>query len=140
MKGIILAGGSGTRAAVIAFQTLRGITADGVIGAATWNQLYRLFYSALNSVAPSSSLVYPGTPLRQGSTGTSVATMQRLLSFIASYFPTLSPITIDGIFGSGTRAAFAAYQTLFGFAADGVIGPLTWASIVNVYNTLASYT
>jgi len=58
--------------------------------------------------------------LRKGSIGDSVKTLQRLLG-----------ITADGKFGKGTKAAVIAYQQKHGLAADGVVGPATWASLLN---------
>ena len=35
--------GAGTYQAVVAFQTLKGLTPDGIVGPATWNQLYQTY-------------------------------------------------------------------------------------------------
>ncbi|OFW72785.1 MAG: hypothetical protein A2Y55_01605 [Actinobacteria bacterium RBG_16_68_12] len=37
--------------------------------------------------------------------------------------------TADGIFGRNTEAAVKRWQTRMGLEADGVVGPLTWASM-----------
>ncbi len=128
--------GSGTRAAVLAFQRKRGLTADGVIGAATWSELYKVYYSYQNAINPNP--VYPGAPLRVGSTGANVSTIQRLLNVIGRYFQTIPSLTIDGIFGSGTRAAVVEFQRLMGLTQDGVVGPDTWRRIVTVYTSLVN--
>jgi len=57
--------------------------------------------------------------IRKGSSGDSVKTLQRLLG-----------ITADGKFGKNTRAAVVAYQTAHGLAADGIVGPATWAVLL----------
>lgn len=64
--------------------------------------------------------------LKQGSSGDSVRTMQQLLANAGS------TLVIDGIFGSGTRAAVLAFQRKYGLTADGVCGPKTWAKLVEV--------
>ncbi len=130
--------GSATLEAAEEFQALRGLTVDGVIGAATWAELYKVFYAYMNSINPVSPS-YPGVALRVGSTGSSVATMQRYLNVIAEYFTSIPRLTIDAIYGSGTRAAVIAFQGLFGLTADGVIGPQTWNRIVGVYNDVVNY-
>lgn len=66
---------------------------------------------------------YPGTPLRQGSQGTHVRTIQQRLKDLGY------AITIDGIFGPGTREAVAAFQRKTNLLADGIVGPKTWADL-----------
>lgn len=128
--------GNATENAVRQFQTLRGITSDGVIGANTWTQLYEVFYAYMNATFPAPS--YPGTALRLGSTGSNVSVMQRYLNVIGGYFPSISQITIDGIFGNATQTSVRRFQTLFGLMVDGIIGANTWNRIVQVYNSLVN--
>jgi len=66
---------------------------------------------------------YPGTPLRQGSQGTHVRTIQPRLKDLGY------AITIDGIFGPGTREAVAAFQRKTNLLADGIVGPKTSADL-----------
>jgi len=71
----------------------------------------------------SSAPAYPGTPLRQGSSGPDVQTMQQRLSDLGN------SLSVDGNFGSGTKAAVVAFQSSNGLSADGVVGPATWAAL-----------
>jgi len=66
---------------------------------------------------------FPGTPLRQGSQGTHVRTIQQRLKDLGY------AITIDGIFGPGTREVIVAFQRKKNLLADGMVGPKTWASL-----------
>ncbi len=74
---------------------------------------------------------YPGTPLRRGSRGQNVATMQTYLNSIRSkYYPQLPLLVVDGLFGARTEQAVRTYQSIVGLNVDGVIGQQTWNSIV----------
>jgi hypothetical protein len=66
---------------------------------------------------------YPGTPLRQGSQGTHVRTIQQRLKDLGY------AMTIDGIFGPGTREVVVAFQRKKNLLADGMVGPKTWAGL-----------
>ena len=113
--------GNGTQNAVIAFQRLFGLSADGVVGPTTWNRLM-----AECAAIPS----YPGTPLRVGSRGEAVRQVQHCLNNLSGRYPSIPRLTEDGIFGNGTMAAVAAFQLLFALTSDGVVGPATWSRLM----------
>lgn len=73
--------------------------------------------------ADSASPAYPGTPLRQGSRGSSVQTMQQRLSDLGY------ALSVDGNFGPGTKKALEEFQTKKGIACDGCCGPGTWSAL-----------
>ncbi|MDD3192646.1 MAG: peptidoglycan-binding protein [Oscillospiraceae bacterium] len=125
--------GSATRAAVLAFQRNYGLTADGVVGQATWNRLCQVADQIASSTT---SDAYPGTPLQLGSSGANVLKMQRYLNFIANTYTSIPRVSTDGIFGNATRGAVLAFQRQFGLTADGIIGQQTWNRIVQVYSDL----
>ncbi len=81
--------------------------------------------AAPTPIAPADgqSPAYPGTPLRQGSRGANVQTMQQRLSDLGY------ALSVDGNFGPGTRSALQAFQTKKGIACDGCCGPGTWAAL-----------
>lgn len=82
---------------------------------------------------------YPGTPLRQGSTGPNVVVLQVALNRIAQSYPAIPKIpAADGIFGSRTAATVRAFQQIFGLTADGIVGPATWYAIVRLYTAVTS--
>ena len=73
---------------------------------------------------------YPGTPLKKGSSGNNVKTMQYYLDSIKlNLLSTLPFLAVDGSFGSATQSAVIIYQRSKGLSADGIIGKLTWDSI-----------
>ena len=56
---------------------------------------------------------YPGSPLRQGSTGAAVFTLQRQLNRITKDYPFLGLLTVDGIFGRKMTEAVKKFQKQF---------------------------
>lgn len=77
---------------------------------------------------------YPGTPLRRGTTGPGVVTIQASLNRIAQSYPAIPKIpTVDGIFGSRTEAAVRKFQEVFNLTPDGIVGPATWYALVRIY-------
>lgn len=121
--------GAGTERSVKAFQTKAGLTADGVVGKATWDALYLAWVDVQSDMG---GTAYPGTALRTGSKGNEVRLVQFWLRVAADNYSTLQTVTVDGNFGSGTAAAVKAFQSLFGLTADGVVGRATWTKLNEV--------
>ena len=115
-----------------------GLTADGVVGPATWQKLYEIYADVTNQLlAPNQRPgVYPGTPLRLGSTGRAVREAQFYLVLMSAYYSSIPRINIDGEFGPATETAVKAFQKLFGLTQDGVIGPATWEKLYQQSQTL----
>lgn len=104
----------------------------------SYDQILRSYYGNVEVVpnAPIRGITssYPGTPLRQGSSGPSVVVLQVALNRIAQNYPAIPKIpAVDGIFGSRTEAAVRAFQQIFGLTADGIVGPGTWYEMVRLY-------
>ena len=118
--------GNITRNAVIAFQQLFGLAADGVVGPITWDRVMAECASGGGAIPP-----YPGTALRVGSTGEAVRQIQRCLNNVSVRHPSIPRLTEDGVFGNFTRNAVIAFQRIFGLTADGVVGPITWNRLMN---------
>ncbi|OXM61377.1 peptidoglycan-binding domain-containing protein [Amycolatopsis vastitatis] len=99
-----------TVAAVRNFQAARGLTADGIVGPATWNAL------------PAETL--QGIPvIREGSSGGAVALLQRCLRRQG-----YDPGPINGVFGPETTAALKRYQQTGApeIIVDGICGAQIW--------------
>ena len=128
--------GSRTAAAVRAFQRREGLTADGVVGRATWTTLYNEFRSIQSDNGTPNA--YPGTPLRQGSRGQSVRLVQFWLKIARTVYTSLRSVTVDGVFGAATAAAVKRFQSYFGLTSDGVVGRTTWQKLYEVYNDIAN--
>lgn len=80
---------------------------------------------------------YPGTPLRVGSTGLDVQTIQTWLKRIRQNYPAIPMITDGtGTFGDSTRAAVVKFQSIFGLAPDGIVGKSTWYKLSSLYTAV----
>ena len=128
--------GTGTANAVRAFQRKYGLTVDGVVGRATWTEVYDQFRSIQSDNGTPNA--YPGTALREGASGQNVRLVQFWLKIARTVYSSLSNVTVDGRFGSATAAAVRRFQTYFGLTSDGVVGRTTWNKLYEVYNDIAN--
>ena len=76
---------------------------------------------------------YPGSPLRQGDSGTAVFTLQRQLNRIAKDYPFFGKLSVDGVFGPRMVSTVKTFQRQFNLTADGVVGRQTWYKISYIY-------
>lgn len=101
-------------------------------------EILRSYYGDVEIVpnAPIQGIMssYPGTPLRRGTTGPGVVTIQTELNRISQNYPAIPKIpVVDGIFGSRTEAAVRKFQEVFNLTPDGIVGPATWYALVRIY-------
>ncbi|MFH0240849.1 peptidoglycan-binding protein [Streptomyces sp. HK10] len=96
--------GPATHSAVVSFQSARGLIADGVIGSQTWPHLI--------------------VSVSQGASGDAVRAAQVQLNVYGA------GIAVDGQFGPATDSAVRSFQSSHGLAADGLVGPRTWQSLL----------
>jgi len=62
---------------------------------------------------------------KNGDSGPVIAALQLLLRFNSQ------TVAVDGVFGNQTRTAVVSFQNQTGLAADGIVGPKTWAKLVS---------
>ena len=117
--------GSGTYAAVKAFQKKYNLTADGVAGSETLKKLDSAYKNA-NSDKDDDSL-------RMGDSGSAVKDLQTKLKKLGYYSG-----TVDSTFGSGTYAAVKAFQKKYNLTADGVAGSETLKKLDSAYKNADS--
>ena len=78
---------------------------------------------------------YPGVPLRVGSSGNDVKTIQLQLNRIAGNYPAIPKIpNPNGVFGVSTRNAVQEFQRIFNLTPDGIVGKATWYQLKYIYN------
>lgn len=84
---------------------------------------------------PNSSL--PSRPLRLGSGGDEVRTLQLRLNRISDNYPAIPKIALpDGVFSFDTEDAVKSFQEIFGLTPDGIVGSATWYKILFLYNAV----
>ena len=129
--------GAATVSAVEAFQTLFGLTPDGVVGRSTWNKLKEVGLAVANRIVAVN--VAPGqftTTTREGSSGTAVRAVQYYLRRLAAYYSDVPRVAVDGKFGAATTRAVKAWQSRAGLTVDGVVGRLTFQSLYDAAQAL----
>ena len=117
--------GSGTYAAVRAFQKKYNLTADGVAGSETLKKLDSAYKNADSDKDDDS--------LRMGDSGSAVKDLQTKLKKLGYYGG-----TVDSTFGSGTYAAVKAFQKKYNLTADGVAGSETLKKLDSAYKNADS--
>ena len=139
--------GSRTEAAVRKFQEVFNLTPDGIVGKATWYALVRLYTAVtqLSELRSSGQQFYainwsPPGGLQPGDTGEKVRLLQYMLSVLSAYIPGIPPVTVDGIYGSATRAAVLAAQRRFRLPETGTVGTQTWNEIYDQYSGIENTT
>lgn len=133
--------GAQTEASVRRFQEIFNLTADGIVGRATWYALVR-YYVAVTNLAELRSqgqrfynISWATTnPIEQGDRGVKVEHLQYMLSVLAAYIPEIPDLTIDGVFGPATRNAVIAAQRRFGLPETGVVNNETWDEIYDQFS------
>jgi peptidoglycan hydrolase-like protein with peptidoglycan-binding domain len=103
-----------TEAAVKAFQTSKGMTADGIMSAQTWSTLI--------------------IQVKNGSSGDAVRAVQEEFQFRAG--EPGQGLKVDGVFGPQTDSTVRAFQHALSLdvpsvVVDGIVGPVTWQALVS---------
>ncbi len=89
-----------------------------------------VYQAAKVSGIPSS---YPGTPLKVGSRGNDVKTIQNQLNTINGNYPGIPKVIADGIYGSRTAASVKIFQEVFNLPQTGIVDFATWYKISQIY-------
>jgi N-acetylmuramoyl-L-alanine amidase len=110
--------GPATRAALEAFQRLRGLRVDGVCGPQTWNTLVEAGFRL------GDRFLYRRTPMLRGD---DVAALQQRLCTLG-----FDTDRVDGIFGDATVRALGEFQRNAGLPVDGIVGGATLRELLRL--------
>ena len=126
--------GEQTRDAVLTFQSLYGLTVDGIVGERTFREIERAYRNAVSQLpADYRSAIgepYPGRFLVMGDSGDSVRIIQGYLRRLAQNDPGIPSVEVTGTFDDATRNAVLALQRQLGIEQNGAIGPVEWSEII----------
>jgi len=132
--------GSRTEESVRRFQQIFGLTADGIVGKATWYELVRL-YTAVTRLSELRSQgqqfyninwEYPGD-LANGDRGEKVRHLQYMLNILSEFIPEVPAVSMDGIYGPLTEEAVRAAQLWLELPPNGVTDDKTWEEIYDQF-------
>lgn len=129
-----------TESAVRTFQRTFDLTADGIIGRATWNKISFIFASVARlaeldgeGIRETIGTTPPSVVLSQGSRGEHVLELQYILDSIAPYYNSIPFVSPDSFFSASVKNAVIEFQKTFGLSPDGIVGPATWNKLYAVY-------
>ena len=133
--------GSATAQSVRAFQSIFDLTADGIVGPATWYKMI-LLYVAVQKLSELQSLGQSYTrynwelsgPLGLGDTGSRVTFLQYVLSVLAQFISSIPDVSITGTYTENTAEAVRAFQSYAGLPATGSIDDDTWNALYAQYS------
>jgi peptidoglycan hydrolase-like protein with peptidoglycan-binding domain len=120
------------RMRTLAYSTLAAGTLAATVGLAAPSALadpapstHKATVSSITKLAQQS---WP--TLKRGSKGTDVRALQYMLR---QFSDATQNLAADGDFGANTQKAVRFYQESRGVKVDGIVGPLTWAKLVNEF-------
>ncbi len=132
--------GPSTTEAVRAAQREFGLTPDGVVGEDTWRAIYNAYIGIVATIplqyVEGNVIPFPGVFLRIGVEDDSVRLLQEYLNYISNYITEIPSVNPTGYFGTRTQEAVVAFQNYYGIPATGVVGPVAWGGITDLYSDL----
>ncbi len=132
--------GRETEDAVRTFQSVFGLTADGIVGRATWYRILFLY----NGIKRLNELTSEGITADEierqfedtvgpDSPPGFVRTVQYYLALIGYFKDEIDSPPIDGDYGPSTEAAVRAFQEAYGIPVTGLVDLVTWELLYDVY-------
>lgn len=134
--------GISTENAVQAFQRIFSLSADGIVGPATWYQIVRIYVAILRLAELRSQgqtqyfiSAYP-QDLSLGDSSDAVRYLQYMLEVLASFDPDIPSISQSGVYDTATRDAVQAFQRSEQLPVTGAVDAVTWDAIYTRFSTI----
>ncbi len=129
-----------TKEMVMAFQTIYGKVATGIVDRETWNDLVTA-YNQTRQEIPKEYLrykdkIYPGIFLSKGMSGDDIENLQKFLYIICDKTHEIPGVRINSSFDSLTEKSIKSIQRKYNLPENGVVGPATWEKIVSWADSL----
>ncbi len=132
--------GGATADAVRAAQRTFGLTPDGIVGEETWRAIYNAYIGIVVTIprqyTEGNTVPFPGVFLRLGVEDDSVRLLQEYLNYISRYIDEIPSVNPTGYFGNRTQEAVIAFQNYYGVTPSGIVGPVVWGGITDLYTDL----
>ena len=132
--------GESTEAAVRAFQQIFSLTADGIVGSATWYQIVRIYVAVLRlaelqSQGQQQYVIGPyPQDLSLGDENEFISQLQYMLRVLSTFIQSIPPITQTGVFDISTRDAVRAFQNYDSLPVTGAVDAATWDAIYSRFS------
>lgn len=132
--------GERTRESVMAFQNDYSLESDGIVGEQTWNMLYNVYRGIILTLfdhyVDGDVIPFPGRVLTLGVEGNGVDVLQEYLNEISEVYGEIPSVEVTDVFSSDTEAAVRAFQELFGYEPNGIVGAVTWDAIADLVSDI----
>ncbi|MGM9647904.1 MAG: peptidoglycan-binding protein [Eubacteriales bacterium] len=132
--------GKETEDAVRTFQSIFGLTVDGIVGRATWYRILFLYngIKRLNELTSEGITAEEverqfGENIGPGSPPDYVRTVQYYLALVGYFNQQIDSPPINGIYDERTETAVRAFQTAYGLPVTGIVDLATWEMLYDVY-------
>ena len=103
-----------TRAAITDYQSKRGLPVTGTVNRVTWDSLYSDYLLALGArQAPQEIPPDTALPVTIGSEGRGIASLQRLLNFLAERYGIAERSDTSGIYSYASTVVATALQRIY---------------------------
>ncbi len=134
--------GTSTENAVRAFQRIFSLSADGIVGPATWYQIVRIYVAILRLAELRSQgqtqyfiSAYP-QDLSLGDSSDAVRYLQYMLEVLASFDPDIPSVSQSGVYDTTTRDAVQAFQRSEQLPVTGAVDAATWDAIYTRFSAI----
>ena len=129
-----------TENSVKEFQRAFNLEPDGLVGKSTWYAIQRVFGAVkrLNDLASEGITINEATNLfntvlNEGDRGSEVFELQYLLALVSEFNNEIPSVSVDGIFGAGTKNALEEFQRIYGLDVTGETDIETWDRLYREY-------